>query len=47
MDYWTPFQSDNLNQLILTNNETNAITTMESGMNGPMNYWLNVYNPKQ
>jgi len=44
LSYWKQFQYETLDLLYISNNETNAITTMENGMNDAMEFWLNIYN---
>jgi len=46
LSYWKEFDVENLDLLNMINNATNATPAMETGMNGPMDYWLNVYNMK-
>ena len=43
-EFWTHFESEKLDLLHISNNETNAVIRMETGMNDAMDFLLNVYN---
>ena len=43
MKYWTELLSANLETLMITNNSTNAVKTMQSGLTPQMDFWLNIF----
>ena len=43
MKYWTQLLSANLETLVMTNNSTNAVKTMQNGLTPQMDFWLNIF----
>ena len=43
LENWKEFETENFTTLYITNNDTNAILNLQSGLDENMNFWLNEY----